>query len=350
MRPIIKQAMKPSIRLAILPVLLAIVATHSTSSAEEPRSVPIVIAHRGASGYLPEHTLPGAAMAHALGADYIEQDIVLTKDGRPLVIHDLFLDYVTNVAEVIPDRHREDGHYYVVDFTLEEVKSLRAHERTHPTTGKPLYPKRFPLGQGSFSLASLGEHIELIQGLNRATGRSVGVCVEIKDPAWHRKHGFDISRVVHQTLTDYGYKTRRDTAIIQCFDFAEAARLRKEFKTDLRIVQLLNEKVWRLPRDATPEEISGQLLAIAQYADAIGPGVDFLLAVTRDESSPKLAELLDLAHQSKLQVYCYTLRADVLPSGYTSFGELAQTFTTAGSDGFFTDHADKLLSIAASVK
>ena len=90
----------------------------------------LVIAHRGASGYLPEHTLESYAMAYALGADYIEQDVVLTKDKVFICLHDIYLEPTTNVEELYPERKREDGHWYAADFTLEEVKKLRVHERS----------------------------------------------------------------------------------------------------------------------------------------------------------------------------------------------------------------------------
>ena len=82
----------------------------------------IVIAHRGASGYLPEHTLPAKAMAYAQGADYLEQDLVMTKDDHLVVLHDHYLDRVTDVADRFPDRARKDGRYYAIDFTLDEIR------------------------------------------------------------------------------------------------------------------------------------------------------------------------------------------------------------------------------------
>ncbi|MEW6710741.1 MAG: glycerophosphodiester phosphodiesterase family protein, partial [Candidatus Riflebacteria bacterium] len=90
---------------------------------------PINIAHRGASGYLPEHTLPAKALAHGMGADYIEQDLVLTKDGHPIVVHDIHLDTVTDVATRFPERKRDDGRFYAIDFTLAEIKTLKVTER-----------------------------------------------------------------------------------------------------------------------------------------------------------------------------------------------------------------------------
>ena len=88
-----------------------------------------VIAHRGASGYLPEHTLEAVAMAHAMGADYIEQDVVLTGDDVLIVLHDLYLDAMTDAAAQFPDRQRPDGRRSAIDFTLDEIRSLHVGER-----------------------------------------------------------------------------------------------------------------------------------------------------------------------------------------------------------------------------
>ncbi|CAF0740794.1 unnamed protein product [Didymodactylos carnosus] len=153
---------------------------------EEKKS--LIIAHRGASGYLPEHTLPSKAMgnhvyslsslsfvdivvlflAFGYDVDYIEQDVALMKDDVPLIIHDIYLDEVTDVKQIYPDRHRPDGRYYVIDFTFQEVKALNVSERFNHITGLPVFPKRFSLDKGKFSLASLSEEIEMIQGMNFA--------------------------------------------------------------------------------------------------------------------------------------------------------------------------------------
>lgn len=104
-------------------LLLAGLMTGSALAADK-----IVIAHRGASGYLPEHTLPAKAMAYAQGADYLEQDLVMTKDDQLVVLHDHYLDRVTDVAERFPDRARKDGRFYAIDFTLDEIRSLKFTE------------------------------------------------------------------------------------------------------------------------------------------------------------------------------------------------------------------------------
>ncbi|GAL25385.1 glycerophosphoryl diester phosphodiesterase [Vibrio variabilis] len=116
---------------------------------------PLVIAHRGASGYLPEHTLEAKALAYAMKPDYIEQDVVMTKDDRLVVLHDHYLDRVTDVASRFPDRAREDGRFYAIDFTLAEIKTLRVtegfklDEQGNKVAG---YPERFPMWKSDFTV------------------------------------------------------------------------------------------------------------------------------------------------------------------------------------------------------
>ena len=199
----------------------------------------IVIAHRGASGYLPEHTLEAKAMAHAMGADYLEQDLVLSKDHIPVVIHDIHLEEVTNVAERYPGRARKDGRYYAIDFTWDELKELSVTERLNTKTGKPVYPGRFPPGGSAFRLHTLQDEIELIQGLNKSTGKRTGIYPEIKDPGFHREHGKDIARIVLDVLDEYGYRSKEDACILQCFDSAELQRIRENLGSKLFLTQLL---------------------------------------------------------------------------------------------------------------
>ena len=126
----------------------------------------IVIAHRGASAYLPEHTLAGVSMAHAWDVDFIEPDIVLSKDRVPVVLHDIHLELTTNVEDTFPKKKRKDGRYYAIDLSLAELKQLRVHERINPKTGKIAFPARFPAKLSAFQIPTLSEYIELIQGLN----------------------------------------------------------------------------------------------------------------------------------------------------------------------------------------
>ena len=163
----------------------------------------IVIAHRVASGYLPEHTMVSKAMAYAMNPDYLEQDLVLSKDNIPMVIHDIYLDDISNVAQIFPNKVRNDGRFYVIDFTYEELKKLHVFERFDPKTNKIVHPNRFPLGKSVFGLHSFQEEIELIQGLNKTTRNNIGIYPEIKNPRFHQNQGKDISKIVLKILSDY---------------------------------------------------------------------------------------------------------------------------------------------------
>jgi glycerophosphoryl diester phosphodiesterase len=302
-----------------------------------------VIAHRGASGYLPEHTLPAKAMAYAMGADYLEQDVVATRDEKLLVLHDIHLDRVTDVAEHFPDRARSDGRYYVRDFDLDEIRSLNVTERLDGA-GLPVYPGRFPPGSASFRVNTLGEELELVAGLNRATGRSTGVYPEIKRPAWHRKDGFDITPAVLDELARYGYESATDAIYLQCFDGAEVLRIRNELGCRLRIVQLIGENDWsESGTDYTQMRSKSGLAELAGTVDAVGPWLRQLYAVDSRSGKPTSTGLTELAHEAGLKVHPFTFRVDDIPPGFQCFEELVRYFRDdLGVDGLFTDFPDRV--------
>ena len=288
----------------------------------------IVIAHRGASGYLPEHTLEAKAMAHAMNADFIEQDLVLSKDDIPIVIHDIYLDNVTDVATKFLDRKRNDNRYYVIDFTFDELKTLSVTERFNPKTGEQFYPNRFPKNKGNFKLHSLQEEIELIQGLNKSSSKNIGIYPEIKEPEFHRKEGKNLTEIVLKVLSDYGYKTKTDHCILQCFDAKELERIRTELQSELFLVQLIE----------FPEETK-QLEHFATYADGIGPYYKQILS-EKVNGKFTFTSLVSDAHQLGLKVHPYTFRADSL-NEFSSFEEMMQTLLIdANIDGCFTDFPD----------
>ena len=128
--------MKTAFLAAVIGSALIASPSFAQSNPTEANSDKVVVAHRGASGYLPEHTLAAKALAYAMKPDYIEQDVVMTKDDRLVVLHDHYLDRVTNVAEVFPDRARKDGRYYAIDFTLAEIKQLSVTEGFNVKEGK----------------------------------------------------------------------------------------------------------------------------------------------------------------------------------------------------------------------
>lgn len=289
-------------------------------------AAPVVIAHRGASGYLPEHTLEAKALAHGMGADFLEQDVVACRDGRLIVFHDLHLDQMTDVARRFPGRARADGRSYCIDFSLAELRTLRVTERRGKDGAGPRFPGRFPAESGSFRIHTLEEELELVRGLNRSTGRRTGVYAEIKDPDWHREHGMELGDLLIASLSAFGYRTREDNFFVQCFSPQELRRVRAAHGPDVPLIQLLEEGA-----DVRREPLA----AIAGCADGIGPPIGL--------AWPDRG-LVRTAHELGLLVHPYTFRLDSLPAGFTTFNELVSTFTDQLQvDGLFTDFPDLVL-------
>ena len=308
-------------------------------AAAEPR--PLIIAHRGASGYLPEHTLAAKALAYGQGADFLEQDVVLSKDGVPVIFHDTHIDTTTDVAKKFPGRQRADGRFYALDFSVAELKQLNVTERFNPKTGKAAFPKRFPVGVGSFQVVTLEEEIQFIQALNRSTGRNVGLYPELKAPAWHRKEGRDLSATVLPLLRKYGYDAKDSACYLQCFEYAEIKRLRGELGWSGKLIMLLGGK-GKGPgeTDFTYLQTDAGLTELAQLVDGIGPPISSYVA-GKTPAERQVTDLAARARKAGLKSHPYTLRADELPKCVTSVDELLSAlFTEAKVDGLFTDFPD----------
>ena len=308
-------------------------------AAAEPR--PLIIAHRGASGHLPEHTLAAKALAYGQGADFLEQDVVLSKDGVPVIFHDTHIDTTTDVAKKFPGRQRADGRFYALDFSVAELKQLNVTERFNPKTGKAAFPKRFPVGVGSFQVVTLEEEIQFIQALNRSTGRNVGLYPELKAPAWHRKEGRDLSATVLPLLRKYGYDAKDSACYLQCFEYAEIKRLRGELGWSGKLIMLLGGK-GKGPgeTDFTYLQTDAGLAELAQLVDGIGPPISSYVA-GKTPAERKVTDLAARARKAGLKSHPYTLRADELPKCVTSVDELLSAlFTEAKVDGLFTDFPD----------
>ena len=302
----------------------------------------LVIAHRGASGYIPEHTLEAKAYAHALGAHYIEQDVVATRDKELVVLHDIFLDRVTDVADKFTGRHRDDGRYYVRDFDLAEIRTLNVHERRRSDGVTAVFPNRFPTGVGQFRVSTLREEIRFIQGMNHSTGRVMGVYCEIKKPAFHREDGVDISPMVLQLLDDLGYQTKNDPVIVECFDARETRRIRHELGCRLRLAQLIEdndagESDTDYDQLRTPEGLAD----IAKTVDAIGPKLSHVVKQADVDGRLVSTGLVSVAHGLGLLVHPWTFRADQLAPGFDSLQEMIRWFVDEiRIDGVFTDFPD----------
>lgn len=301
----------------VLAVAVSIPAAGQEGRTEVRDSRMIVIAHRGASGYLPEHTLPAYAVAHGMGADYIEPDLVMTSDGHFICLHDIHLEATTNVEEVFPDRARDDGRWYAADFTVEEIGRLGATERLNG---------RFPKGVGRFRVPTFAEMIELVQGMNRSSGRNVGIYPELKAPAWHRTEGLPMEEALLEVLERFGYREPGAPVFVQSFEPESLKRLRT-LGSELPQVLLMAE-VEQYRRFLSPEGIAG----IADFADGIGPAKTMI---------ERQRDLVVWAQEAGLLVHPYTFRADQTPSRYENLtDEIRSHLFGFGVNGVFTDHPD----------
>ena len=306
---------------------------------------PVVIAHRGASGHLPEHTLQAKALAYAMGADYLEQDIVATQDDELVVLHDIHLDEVTDVAERFPARSRADGRYYVRDFTLAEIETLTVHERTD-ATGKQVFPSRKAHKGDEFRVHTLERELQLVTDLRDSGGHDVGIYPEIKNPAWHVEEGVDITILVLNALEQYGYRRHSDPVYLQCFDEVEVRRIRHELGCELKLVQLIGEDDWTdEPTDFAGMRTARGLQRLAKTVDGIGPWVNQLYRLRRRDGHLSDTGLVRRAHDEGLVVHPYTYRSDALPAGFASFDALVEfSVRTLAVDGVFTDFPDAFLT------
>lgn len=306
---------------------------------------PVVIAHRGASGYLPEHTLPGKALAYTMGADYLEQDVVATRDDELVVLHDIHLDRVTNVAARFAGRHRDDGRYYVRDFSLDEIRSLQVNDRKN-ADGSPVYPGRFAADGEVFRVHTFAEELAFIEDLQESGGRPIGIYPEIKRPAWHQKEGVDITTDFLAILRQYNYASHDDPVYVQCFDASELLRIRKDLGCEMKLIQLIAENSWGESATNCDELRSTRgLQRLARTVDGIGPWVQRLYRVRAGDGQIQDSGLVSRAHAAGLAVHPYTFRKDDLPPGFESFRELLRfVIDKLSVDGLFTDFPDLVKS------
>lgn len=320
---------------------------------------PLVIAHRGASGYLPESTLPAKALAAGMGADYVEHDIVMTRDDRLLVNHDLWLDNVSDVAGRFPGRARADGHFYVIDFDLDEILSLAVTERFTVVDGRDVavFPDRFPVWQSHFGFHTLEAELEFLRGLRHSSGRDVGIFCELKSPWFHEQEGKDLPAAVYDVLARYGYRTREDRCRVMSFDAHALQRIRTEVGpaagVDVPLTQLIcrtegHETYERMP-DGTWRNYDydwmlqpGAMERIRDWADGIGPDIRMLL---RHGTSLAAGTLAEDAHAAGLYVTPWTVRADDLPPCAPSLDALVRVLADdCRVDGIISDFPDLVLA------
>lgn len=310
---------------------------------------PLIIAHRGASAYLPEHSLEAYLLAHGQGADFIEPDLVMTADGHLVALHDLTLDATTNVAEVFPERAREDHRFYAIDFHLEELRQLRLSERIEPETGNPRYPDRWRAGAGDFRIVEFDALVIWLKELNRTTGRRVGLYPETKFPAFHAEAGVDIGKTLVSVLLKHGLPNASIPVFIQSFEPAALQQIRASHGDRFPLIQLIGDKSWEM-NDVDYLEMTTPfgLAEVAAYAAGIGPPFSMLIE-TDQAGRYRPSELLQSTRRLNLAVHPFTFRREGLPDGQKLELLLDLFMHELAVEGLFTDHPDVAVRIRAKL-
>ena len=314
---------------ACAPLTMSPMAHPATlSTADDPR--PLVIAHRGASGHRPEHTLPAYALAIAMGADYVELDLVSTGDGVLVARHENEISATTDAARKFPQRRSTrviDGDsvtgWFTEDFTWDELRTLRANERL---------PSRSHSYDGQFAVPRLDEVLALADSAGRRRGRVVGVYIETKHPSYFRSISLPLEERLLVVLRQHGLDRRDAPVFVQSFESENLRTLRGQ--TRVRLVQLVSDT-----SQVTPEA----LREIATYADAIGPNTRLIVPAS---IGARASSVVRDAHAAGLLVHVWTLRteAEFMAARYRG-DPLAEVRELAalGVDGMFGDFPDLVL-------
>jgi glycerophosphoryl diester phosphodiesterase len=319
----------------------------------------IVIAHRGASGERPEHTLASYRLAIEQGADYIEPDLVLTKDGVLVARHENEISETTDVADKAEFADRKttktiDGQkmtgWFTEDFTLAELKTLRAKERL------PQLRQANMAYDGQFEIPTFDEILALAKAQSAATGRTIGVYPETKHPSYFTAIGLPHAGPLLAALTKYGHVEKSAPVFIQSFEVDNLKALRP--KTKLRLIQLMDEKGSPPDRsDLTyPQMASAQgLKIVATYADGIGPNKALIIPRTLLGNLGDPTTLVADAHKVGLAVHPWTFRREnyflplaqksgIDPRGHGDLNAEIKAFLATGIDGIFSDNVTEAVA------
>ncbi|WP_205705395.1 glycerophosphodiester phosphodiesterase family protein [Kineococcus indalonis] len=324
-------------------------------------AAPLVVGHRGASAYRPEHTLASYELAARLGADVIEPDLVSTKDGVLVVRHENEISGTTDVAErpEFADRRATktiDGveltGWFTEDFTLAELKTLRAVERL------PELRQESTVFDGAFEVPTFEEVLDERERLSKELRRDIGVIPEIKHSTYFDSLGLSMEEGVVRALEEHRLNRPGSGATVQSFELTNLVELRTEL--GLRADSVFLTSSTGAPADLVAQGdprqyadllVPSALRDLARHVDSLGPSLDQVVALEEDGTLGEETRLVDDAHAAGLTVVPYTLRPEnqFLPVDYrlgedpADFGrvlDLAQVYFEAGVDGIFTDAPD----------
>ena len=309
----------------------------------------VVIAHRGNSGKYPENTLESFDSAKYF-ADYLEQDLQMTKDNKLIVFHDTVLDNVTNVKQVFPkERTRENGKYYVVDFTLDELKTLRVTNRYFILWKFKFeqFKNRDYNSDDAAKIASFEEVLDLVEDYNKKNNGKLGIYPELKDVWFYKSEGKDTTIALFDALKKYNYNDKQDEIFIQSYDSTELQRVKNEmnpeYGVDYKLVQLIPKRKSgdiKVFRDGKKEKYNYKyfytkngLDEMKKYADAIGPDKSLIYGDKSKEDYYRYAKELGFL------VHAYTFNTERVGKGFQSYQEEVKYYRDVLKvDGYFTDY------------
>ncbi|WP_189335922.1 glycerophosphodiester phosphodiesterase [Actinoplanes ianthinogenes] len=316
----------------------------------------LVVGHRGASGYRPEHTLASYELAARMGADYMEPDLVSTKDGVLVCRHEPEIGGTTDVAAhpEFADRKRTvvlDGvsvtGWWTQDFTLAELKTLRATERI------PGVRQHNTLYDGRFEVPTFQELLDLRKRLNRELGRDIGVFPETKHPTFFRGIGLELETPLVKILRRNGLDRRGAKVFIQSFEAKNLERLADHYRVEVPLVFLSSASGTPFNDTRTYADYLSPagLKELSEYVDGLGPDKNQIIPRNPDGTLSTPTALVTNAHHAGLKVIPYTFRAEnsflptelkvgTDPAGYGKAIDEQVTFLRTGIDGLFTDQAD----------
>ncbi|MFC3689893.1 glycerophosphodiester phosphodiesterase [Aquipuribacter hungaricus] len=326
---------------------------------EEPAAGPLVFGHRGASGYRPEHTLASYRLAAQMGADYVEPDLVSTKDGVLVARHENEISTTTDIATrpEFADRRTTkvvDGisltGWFTEDLTLAELKTLRAVERI------PQVRPENTLYDGRYEVPTFDEVLALVREESRRQGRTIGVAPETKHPTYFDSIGLSMEEPLVRSLHQAGLRSPRSAVVVQSFETGNLQELRR--MTRVPLVQLVGgtgapyDWVAEGRTDTYDALLTDEgLKEVSTYADWIGPDKNRVVPRTPAGTLAAPTDLVQRAHDANLQVVPYTfrnentflpaeLRRGTDPAAYgDAFAEYA-LFLSLGVDGLFSDNPD----------
>lgn len=326
---------------------------HSEGATEHQR--PLIIAHRGSSGERPEHTLAAYELAIDQGADYIEPDLVVTKDLQLVARHENELSGTTDVAnrEEFEARRRtknvegqQVAGWFSEDFTLAELRTLRARERVgNIRPASATY-------NGLYQVPTFAEIVQLVRAKEAETGRTIGLYPELKHPTLMlEQEGIDMVDLMVRELRMHGLDGADAPVFVQIFEVGPLQRLNARVDTPLVLLISSQGGPYDEPEMRWADIITPLGLSeVAQYADGIGPWLGHVL----DPATMQATSLVDDAHAAGLKVHPWTLRKEngFLPATLQSAGEPAadgqyeklwRAAIASGADGFFVDNVKELI-------